>query len=243
MVNVLEEIALAFSFLSRLPIQFGNVNDWEAKVKKMPAYFPLVGYIPGFIYYFGSLLQSKYQEFNVLISMLFISLGFYFFDLFHFDGLLDMFDGFLNQSSKERKLEIMSKGNVGPFAVFYGTLYVIVFWELFKRSSPIVFLFGSVFGRYTMDVVMLFSKPAKPTGLGALFFPFNKALTLYATITTLPLLFFSVKLYMLSLVISWIVGIIIALISKKLIDGVTGDVLGGSCLIGQVVIILIFFTC
>ncbi len=238
MVNLLEEIALAFSFLSRLPIQLGNIKDWEVKVKKMPAYFPIVGYAPGFMYYVGSLLQSKYPNLSVLISLSFVSLGFYFFDLFHFDGLLDMFDGFLNQSSKERRLEIMSKGNVGPFAVFYGTLYVIVFWELFKRSNPIVFLFGSVFGRYTMDVVMLFSKPAKPTGLGALFFPFNKILVFYAMITTLPLVLLGVKLYTLSLIISWIVGIIIALISKKKIDGVTGDVLGGSCLIGQMITIL-----
>lgn len=50
--------------------------------------------------------------------------------------------------------------------------------------------------------------------------------------------FLSTKLYILSLVTSRIVGITIALISKKMIDSVPGDVLGGSCLTGQMVTIL-----
>lgn len=236
MQDSLKDILLTFSFISRLPVKLGELSDWEVRMKRIPAYFPIVGYVPGLIYFAGGFLSLK---FGIIAPLLSIVLGFYLFDLFHFDGLLDTLDGFLNQSSKSRRLEIMSKGNVGPFAVFYGVLYVIVFWELITSIKPVAFVFGSVFGRYTMDVVLVFSKPAKNEGLGAMLFPFNRFLLVPATLFTLPLLLIDVKLFLVSIFSSWLVGFLISKVSEKQIDGVTGDVLGGSCLIGQIVVLLI----
>ncbi|MEN3041708.1 MAG: adenosylcobinamide-GDP ribazoletransferase [Fervidobacterium sp.] len=234
-----EEIMLTLSFLTRIPIKIPHLNDWEIRIKNIPIYFPLIGYLPGLIYYTGAMLYRKYMHFGLLIQMLTISFGFYMFDLFHFDGLLDMFDGLLNQSNKEKRLEIMSKGNVGPFAVFYGTLYVLTFWELFKQIDPASFIFGSVFGRYTMDVVMFFSKPAKQTGLGALLYPFKKITILVSLFFTLPLFLTNVELYMISLTTAFIIGITISFVSLSLVGGITGDILGGSCLIGEMVILVL----
>lgn len=258
--NIFKEVLLAFSFLSRIPINVKLQPFKEIQVmKKIPRYFPLVGYIPGMIYYlgcnfsklFGSLsrnlfgnlesvqsVQSVQGVIFVLSSLLPMTIGFYFFDLFHFDGLLDMLDGFLNQSSKERRLEIMSKGNVGPFAVFYGTLYILVFWELMKFSRPIYFIFGSVFGRYTMVVVLNFSKPAKDKGLGAMFFPFSQKQLFDAIVLTVPLLLFQPIAFSISIVAATLTGLLVSYISHKKIDGITGDVLGGSCLIGQIFVLL-----
>ncbi|MGC8902377.1 MAG: adenosylcobinamide-GDP ribazoletransferase [Fervidobacterium sp.] len=229
------DILLTFSFISRLPIKLKDLPDWKERTKKIPAYFPLVGYVPGFIYALGSFLTLRLGIIAPVLSLIF---GFYYFDLFHFDGLLDTLDGFLNQSSKEKRLEIMSKGNVGPFAVFYGVLYVIIFWELFNQIPFYYLLFGSVFGRYAMDVVLLFSKPAKSQGLGAILFPFEKSLLIPATVLTTPLAFLGIKEYITSLTLSWITGFIISKISERQIGGITGDVLGGSCLLTQLAILL-----
>ncbi|MFN6991440.1 MAG: adenosylcobinamide-GDP ribazoletransferase [Fervidobacterium sp.] len=230
----IEDFLLTLTFLSRIPISLNS--EAFKRIRNTPTYFPLIGYMPGIIYYFGTHLVAKNtgSTFYVFFSMV---LGFYLFDLFHFDGLLDMFDGFLNQSTKERRLEIMSKGNVGAFAVFYGTLYVIAFWELLKISRPVYFLLASVFGRYTMVVTLYFSKPAKREGLGAMFYPYSKKRLYSAVISTFPLFFFKPLGYVLAMITSILVGIIISYISEKKIGGITGDVIGGSCLLSQLFIL------
>ncbi|ODN30525.1 adenosylcobinamide-GDP ribazoletransferase [Fervidobacterium thailandense] len=235
------EIFLAtLSLLTRLPINVNFGEDWEERFKKSPRFFTLVGYLPGALY-----ASTRWTAGNVgskwgfVITVAGLSLGFYFFDLFHFDGLLDMFDGFLNQSSKERRLEIMSKGNVGPFAVFYGTLFILVFFELFRTVGPTVLIFSSVFGRLTMNWVLVLSKPAKQTGLGAMLFPTDKLGPLISGMFTLPLMFLNRSLFVYLFAISICVGVLVSIVSRMKIGGVTGDVLGGSCLIGQLCVLLV----
>ncbi|WP_448377227.1 adenosylcobinamide-GDP ribazoletransferase [Fervidobacterium sp.] len=236
--NIAVDFALSLSFISRIPVKLKAVDDWQERIKRVPIYFPAVGYLPGIIYSSGRLFSAKYEDYQFLIITVSITLGYYFFDLFHFDGLLDMFDGFLNQSNRERRLEIMAKGNVGPFAVFFGTLYVIIFYELAKSLNWKAFLIAAVLGRYEMNVLLSFSQPAKRTGLGAMLFPYKKLYTLYATIFTLPLAFFGIKAFLISLLLAWFAAYIISKISGEKIGGITGDVLGGSCLISQMVILL-----
>ncbi|ABR30718.1 cobalamin synthase [Thermosipho melanesiensis] len=216
------DFLLSLGFISRIPINI-KVKAFEVRVKRLPIYFPLVGYIPGILFFFGGSFE------NFLLKILFLILGYYFFDLFHFDGFLDTLDGFLNQSSKEKRLEIMSKGDVGPFAVFFGTLYVVVFWTLYLEIPPITFIYSSVFGRYSMNLLMFFSKPAKKTGLGALFFPFQKKNLLFSSFFLLPLLF-SMKYFFISYVVTVVFSYLMSIVSNSKIGGVTGDVLGGACL-------------
>ncbi|HOQ39917.1 MAG TPA: adenosylcobinamide-GDP ribazoletransferase [Fervidobacterium sp.] len=234
--SVFTDLFLSFSFISRLPIRLPKINDFDDRIKRIPSYFSLVGYMPGAIYYLTAL-----YEYSLLSKILGLAVGFYLFDLFHFDGLLDMFDGFLNQSSKERRLEIMSKGNVGPFAVFYGMLYVLAFYSLLSYSHPIDFFFSAIFGRQTMVFVLAFSKPAKDKGLGALFFPFKMINVPISLLFTLPLLCFSVPKFIVSLISSLIVAIIVSWVSRRKIGGVTGDVIGGSCLISQIFTLFALF--
>ncbi|AMW33261.1 cobalamin-5'-phosphate synthase [Fervidobacterium changbaicum] len=236
--DFVSDLALSLSFISRIPVKIKNLDSWEARIKRVPIYFPAVGYIPGLIYGLGNFLSKQFSDFKLPILFLSTALGFYFFDLFHFDGLLDMLDGFLNQSNKERRLEIMSKGNVGPFAVFYGTLYVILFYELLPTLNWYHFIFASVFGRYAMDVLLVFSKPAKSTGLGAVLFPYEKFYTLYASMFLTPLIFTNYIAFLVSFSLSWLVGFAVSKISEKKIGGITGDVLGGTCLIAQMVVLL-----
>jgi adenosylcobinamide-GDP ribazoletransferase len=228
---MIKNFLLSLSFISRLPLNI-NVNDFDRRVKKLPSFFPLVGYIVGSIYYLGALSN------NLALKVFFLVLAFYFFDLFHFDGFLDTLDGFLNQSTKEKRLEIMSKGDVGPFAVFFGTLFVVVFWNLYLNANPFYFFISSTFGRYSMVLLMAFSKPAKKEGLGALFFPFEKKNLLISTIFTFFLIVFF-KEYIISLTVTLIITYLISKIATSKIGGVTGDVLGGTCLFVNGLILLI----
>ncbi|MEJ5256842.1 MAG: adenosylcobinamide-GDP ribazoletransferase [Fervidobacterium sp.] len=235
------EFMIALSFISRIPVNMKGYQLDAGDIRKVPKYFSIVGYLIGSIYLSGATLSRLIPNVggSLLVKVISIAAGFYLFDLFHFDGLLDMFDGFLNQSNAERRLEIMSKGNVGPFAVFYGTLYVIVFYQLFSLVPPYALLFSSVFGRLTMTLLILFSKPAKNKGLGALLYPTSKR-NLVGILFTLPLIFLSYVGYVLSLLIAISVAIVVNSISERKIGGVTGDVIGGTCLIAQLFILLAF---
>lgn len=233
LIEVLKDIILTISFLSRIPTGRLKIDFSREGIRRMPAYFPLVGYLPGFIYF----LTAGFSD-SIPIKILGVAIAFYLFDLFHFDGLLDMLDGFLNQSSKERRLQIMSKGDVGPFAVFYGTLYVIAFYETFKILSPIDYLYGSAFGRYAIVILTLLSKPAKEEGLGALLFPPEKSNILKASLFLLPLLILSPLKFSISLAIAILSAYAIKNLSEAKIGGITGDVMGGTCLIAQVIILL-----
>jgi len=239
--EVLTDFLLTLSFISRLPVKIKNIDDWEKRIKRIPVYFPVIGYIPGAIYSIGVLLAHSLSNYKLLFIFGAMAIGYYFFDLFHFDGLLDMFDGFLNQSNKERRLEIMSKGNVGPFAVFYGMLYILLFYQLMSTLNWQAFLFASVFGRYEMALLLTFSKPAKSKGLGAMLFPYNKRYTAYSMIFLIPLLFISPLMFFISLALTIITAYLISRVSEIKIGGITGDVLGGSCLISQMVVLLAFY--
>lgn len=232
-MEALKDIILTLSFLSRIPIGKIKMDFSHERIRKTPAYFTLVGYLPGFIYFLTAIFRD-----SIPIKILGLSISFYLFDLFHFDGLLDTLDGFLNQSSKERRLQIMSRGNVGPFAVFYGILYVIAFYETFQILEPIDYLYGSVFGRYAMVILIFSSKPAKEEGLGALLFPTERSNLLKASLFPLPLLILSPIKFSISFAIAILLAYTIKKLSETKIDGITGDVMGGTCLIAQIIILL-----
>jgi len=235
------DVLLTLSFISRLPVKVKNVDEWEKRIKRIPIYFPAIGYIPGTIYSIAIVLSNSLSTYKLLFIFGAMAIGYYFFDLFHFDGLLDMFDGFLNQSNKEHRLEIMAKGDVGPFAVFYGILYILLFYQLMSTLNWQAFLFASVFGRYEMALLLTFSKPAKPKGLGAMLFPYNKRYTAYSIIFLIPLLFINPLMYFISLALTIATAYLISRVSEIKIGGITGDVLGGSCLISQMVVLLAFY--
>lgn len=228
------EVVLALSFLSRMPLKVPHRQDWMVIAQRIPRYFTLVGYVPGALYALGAQFTPIVGLWMGLVSL---SVGYYLFDLFHFDGLLDTLDGFLNQSNPNKRLEIMSKGNVGPSAVFYGTLFVVALWEFMKLGRALPFLLSSVLGRFSMNVALALSSPAKTTGLGALLYPTDKLATVSSLLFSVPLILLSPFLYTVGLVTSILVGALVAKASKQLIGGITGDVLGASCLIAQVTIL------
>ncbi len=208
------EFRLAVSFLSRLPAG-GN-----GRIGKVPAYFTAVGYLAGTVYFGIRVLVPALP--GALLAM---AAGFFIFDLFHFDGLLDTLDGFLSQKAKDRKMEIMSKGNVGPSALFYGVLFVAAYAYLLSGTDPVYALYAAVFGRLSMNFTMDFSDPAKETGLGRAFYPYDRTNTFSALAFTVPLVLLPWA-YVLSMGISAALARVFSKISSREIGGYTGDTLG-----------------
>ncbi|AEH51781.1 adenosylcobinamide-GDP ribazoletransferase [Pseudothermotoga thermarum] len=227
-----EKFLLSLSFLSRIPLKLPERYFSDDSLKSSVVFFPAVGYLPGLIYLFLLSFGDLLSRFFALVVV------FWLFDLFHFDGLLDTLDGFLNQSNKEKRLEIMSKGNVGPFAVFFGMLYVVLLWELTSLVEPVFFLVAAVLGRWGMNVLLTFSKPAKTTGLAFSLYPTRKLYAVLALFFTIPLVFVCQKCFFVFVLIVFAFSMSFSKISNKKIGGITGDVLGASCMINQLLILL-----
>jgi adenosylcobinamide-GDP ribazoletransferase len=222
-----DEPRLAFSFLSRLP--FGG----KGSVKNVARYFTLVGYGAGAIYWAG----RRYVP-GDLGAVLTIVVGFFLFDLFHFDGLLDTFDGFFNQAGRDKCLEIMSKGDTGPFAVFFSFFYCLSFYLAFRSSTPTSLLFMSVCGRFAMNVLLATTQPAKPGGLGALMSPYDHRATLISAVLAVPLAIISPVRWAVSMGIAIFVGLVMSFAARRKIGGYTGDVLGATCLLSQLGVLI-----
>ncbi len=227
---MLDEPRLAFSFLSRLP--FGG----KGSVKNIARYFTLVGYGAGVIYWAG----RRYVP-GDLGAILAILVGFFLFDLFHFDGLLDTFDGFFNQAGREKCLEIMSKGDTGPFAVFFSFFYCLAFYLTFRSSTPSSLLFMSVCGRFAMNILLATTQPAKPGGLGALMSPYDQRATVFSVVLAAPMAIVSPVRWGVSMGVALATGLIMSVSARRKIGGYTGDVLGATCLLSQLSVLIANF--
>ncbi|ACR79179.1 MULTISPECIES: adenosylcobinamide-GDP ribazoletransferase [Kosmotoga] len=223
------DMKLAIAFLSRVPVP---LKQNKGNLKKICAYFTFVGYLAG-VFYFSMKLISE----NFLWTLLSVALGFYLFDLFHFDGLLDTLDGFFYQGTKERRFEIMSKGDIGPFAFFYAALYIVAYLYAFLHVDPIDLIYVAVLGRFSMNILLHFGKPAKNTGLGKLLHPYEKKHTLISLVFTIPLVYFPLN-YIISLSIALLLGSSMHFITNRKIEGYTGDVLGATCMFSQLSIMV-----
>jgi adenosylcobinamide-GDP ribazoletransferase len=222
---MLSEFRMALSFLSRLPVG-GSGN-----IKKIPSYFSLIGYVAASSYFVMKFVFPSYVG-----TILAVAVGGFLFELFHFDGFLDTLDGILSQKSKEKKLEIMSKGDVGPSAIFYGVLFILAYVWLFSKAKPISFFYMSVFGRLSMNFVMGLSVPAKNVGLGKLFYPYAHKNTLISLMFTLPLTIHPI-FYFASLSIAFLTSWLSSYSFKRMVGGYTGDTLGFTNVVAQLFIL------
>jgi adenosylcobinamide-GDP ribazoletransferase len=225
---MLDEPRLAFSFLSRLP------SGGKGSVKNIARYFTLVGYGAGVIYWAGRTYIPG--DLGAVLSIL---VGFFLFDLFHFDGLLDTFDGFFNQAGREKCLEIMSKGDTGPFAIFFSFFYCLSFYLAFRSSAAISLLFMSVCGRFAMNILLATTNPAKPGGLGALMSPYDQRATIFGAVLAAPLAIASPVRWAVSMGVAVVVGLLMSVSARHKIGGYTGDVLGATCLLSQLCVLTV----
>ncbi|HID55140.1 TPA: adenosylcobinamide-GDP ribazoletransferase [Candidatus Poribacteria bacterium] len=224
-MKTLDEIRLTISFLSRIPL------GGKGEIGRTPIHFPVVGYLCA-----GSYVGLRYllgflsPQIAVLGSM---AITFYLFNLFHFDGLLDTLDGFLNQSGRERRLEIMSRGDVGPFALFFGVLYVLALYHILLDAEVPQILVACVISRFSMNLLLGLSRPAKNEGLGVLLYPYRWRRGLIASLYLLPILVFHPVFVLTGFILSGLIAMLLSRISESKIGGITGDVLGAFCLMSE----------
>ncbi len=227
-----DDFFLALGTLSRIRVpEIKRVNFQRSTV-----YFPVVGYIASGILFSSELLfKTIFTPYVSTISALIIY--YLIFGFFHFDGLLDCIDGFFpSHKTREERLRIMKDSNTGAFALLFGVLFLLL-EVLCLLNSGNFWYFFPVFGRFAPIFLLSFSKPASDKGLGKSYFPYSVKYLLYSLIFLIPMLFVSLKI-VICIVAVPLLTIIISIISKGKINGITGDVIGSSIMISEVFFLL-----
>ena len=205
----------------------------------------------GLFFLLGSFVADRFVLALVILATQYLS-----FNLFHFDGFVDTVDGVFPFASRERRLEILKDVHVGAFGLFFGILYVVGKIHFLQRSlavsdtiAAVILLAYPLSGRITAVLLATVMQPAKSNGLGAAVgrFAWPKT-TAGVLLGCLPIgLLFVFSPFPISLLLVFAGGpaacVLTWVLLKRAIGGTTGDGLGFSIELGELLHLGIFTLC
>ncbi|MDY3959216.1 adenosylcobinamide-GDP ribazoletransferase [Romboutsia timonensis] len=235
-------------FMTRIPINIDTGFDEE--FHKTITYFPLVGLVLGVLIYIiglvsGIFFDSFITSIIVTLALVILTGG------LHIDGLGDTFDAIYSYRDKERMLEIMKDSRLGTnslLAIMFLILLKIGFiYSIINNNLLWTVIFMPVVARLGVIVMMYKTVTPRENGMGNLFI--GKASTsmfsiaiLYTIILMIGIskLIFLASTFEAMMLISTIIILLIFnnLFKKhiyKKIDGVTGDILGCTIELGELI--------
>ncbi|MBW8035093.1 MAG: adenosylcobinamide-GDP ribazoletransferase [Planctomycetes bacterium] len=234
----------ALRFLSILPIP----QSWASDAKHLShsvKFFPVTGLImaaiaAGFVWLFSFLLPQMVVASMAVILLAAITRG------LHLDGLADMADGFWSVSDRQRTLEIMKDSYIGAMGVIaIACILLLKFACLSSLGEDTLWrgiLLMVLSGRCMMVLpISLFPYARKEGGLGKLFYETRTVFNaVWAVLFVLAAGWFIAGLAGIAAAIaSVLVTIVFGFYCKWKIGGVTGDTIGATCEITEVVTVLV----
>ena len=235
-------------FMTRIPINIDTGFDEE--FHKTITYFPLVGLVLGVLIYIiglvsGIFFDSFITSIIVTLALVILTGG------LHIDGLGDTFDAIYSYRDKERMLEIMKDSRLGTnslLAIMFLILLKIGFiYSIINNSLLWTVIFMPVVARLGVIVMMYKTVTPRENGMGNLFI--GKASTSMFTIAILytiiliigisKLIFLASTFEAMMLISTIIILLVFNNLFKKhiykKIDGVTGDILGCTIELGELI--------
>lgn len=159
----------------------------------------------------------------------------------HLDGLADYFDGIFSGRTKERILEIMKDVHVGTFGVVGLILYFIAIFVLMMDVEPLILLLMPIVGKTMGQLLCCIGKYPRKKGMGMPLIEYGKVWHgILVSCVLVTILFFIGVNYALAGLITIIFALLLTGRTTQLIGGVTGDVIGASIELSQVVWLLVF---
>jgi adenosylcobinamide-GDP ribazoletransferase len=243
----------AIMFYTRIPVPGWMWHD-EELLNKATIYFPVIGWIVGGVAFGTFKLSNVFFDENISLIISMIA-GVLLTGAFHEDGFADVCDGFGGGWTKAKVLEIMKDSRLGTYGVaglililllkFY-TLRLIVSFDI--NETIFVFITAHSLSRFTAATFIFTDEyvrenedsKAKPVAKKITF----TELCIAGFFALLPLIIFVLltRNFYLFLVILPLIFVKIFLSSffNKKIGGYTGDCLGATQQIAEIVIYLSF---
>jgi adenosylcobinamide-GDP ribazoletransferase len=166
---------------------------------------------------------------------------------FHLDGFLDSCDGLFGGRNPEERLRILRDERVGAFAVSGGVLILLLKYtaiaSLHRRAAALVL--APTLGRWAMAMVLLSFPYRRVEGLGRSMKELaGRREGLIATAVTLGVV----------VAVDWRFGLIASLavvaagvyfarLASRRLEGLTGDIYGATCEIGEVAALVAWAAC
>ena len=231
--------------MTRIPINI-NLRVERENFQKGVAFFPLVGLIigafEGGIFY----LSSKLFSFNISIFLTLLS-HVVITGAIHIDGLSDTIDGIFSGRNKERILEIMKDSRVGTFGAL-GIILLIVGKIITLSSINSIEIYKAIIiapiiARTLITFLMYKRKYAREKeGMGDLFIGvLEKKNFIIALLTGIALISIIGRIKgVVLLIICFFFTILFRNYIEKRIGGVTGDILGASVELNELLVFLIY---
>lgn len=237
--------------MTRIPIKADIGFDEE--FHKSIVYFPLVGFVIGLIsYLIGSLAIKVFDPF--VTSILIVGAEVIITGGLHIDGLGDTFDAIYSNRDKERMLEIMKDSRLGTnslLAILFLVLIKIgILTNIINANLLWIIIFMPLVSRLGVIVMLYKTVTPRKAGMGNIFI--GKAtlnMFIIAIIYSIAIIgliskfiFLSSDLLLIKLLSSILIVMLFDYLFKnhiyKKIDGITGDILGCTIELGELIFIL-----
>jgi adenosylcobinamide-GDP ribazoletransferase len=228
---------IALEFLTVARLRTARVVSTEALAASQ-LWYPVVGLAIGLVLVAIDALLEGGLPAGPLAALLLVTLvgipG-----LLHIDGLADSADGLLGQHERERRLEIMRDSRAGAFGVAAVALdLLLAFSAIAALRGPArtpALLIAPVAGRTAMVAVTAVFAYAREQGLGVGFHAAARAwpgrLALVSGVVLALALAGAGGLLLLAVAVA--VALVVGLFAYRRLGGVTGDVIGAGCELGQ----------
>ncbi len=234
-------LILSIQFFTRIPINIPVEFNGE-NLSRSTFFFPLtgmiIGSISGLIYYLFLNINKDIASFLTVTSIIILTGG------LHLDGISDTFDGFYSARKKDRVLEIMKDSRVGTYGVAGIVLSILLKYVTISNLEGQVLLYLALScgnGRLMAAIIMSFAKNARPGGIGDMFSSSNpRKYALSGGIIYTIATFLINPLFLIPIITSLLGALIITYKSYKIIGGFTGDVLGASIELCEIISLLTF---
>lgn len=241
----MKKFILIIQFMTRIPINLSlevKREDFADAVR----YFPLVGLIIGAIDLFVYIITSKLFHgilpvVFTMISHIIVTGG------LHLDGLSDTADGIFSGRSKDKILDIMKDSRVGTFGVLaLVTLMLLKFAAIQEISETNIYsalLISPVISRTFATLLMYKRRYARQKeGLGDLFIGKISTLTFSIALALGLIITLAVgRTYgLIVIIVGYIFTILFRSYIEKRLDGITGDILGASVELNEVLVLIVF---
>jgi len=240
-------MALAFSFMTRVPILIG-FEIREKDIANMVLFFPLTSIFVG-AFMFGVFYLTGLLGFEVLPFVAAIIAGVIITGALHLDGFIDCADAFFVSKSKERALEILKDSRVGAYGVIACVLLLLTKYVLLTELGVYglslfnILIAMPVAGKIPLLVCAYLSKHPREEGSGKSVITLSKFwITLISVLASAAILWhlFGIQGAIMTAVLI-VLGFIYVFVGKWKIGGATGDLLGSANETGEIVFLISLF--
>ena len=235
----------ALQFLTIVPPLVRRLFS-NAELGSSVTYFPVVGLLLGFMLAIVNVLLRRLLPIEVA-TVLTLSVWVLLTGALHMDGFLDSCDGLWGGRTPDERLSIMRDHRVGAYAAIGGILLILLKFAVIARlqQPAAAIVIACVTGRWLICWAIILFPYGRTQGLGRVIkdFAFRQHGVWATVIALVAVIVISPFWGLTAFGFATLVGLLIARFSLKRLPGLTGDIYGAVCELGEATVLVVWSAC